>query len=171
MPASGETGPEHGSDEASERTSQGLLGNLASHGESLAVNDSHPGGRAHHRPALLVVNPASRRGREAVETATRVLQDAGVAVLARPCERSGELSELIRKSRFEVGSVIIGGGDGTLNAAARGLLDTGLPLGILPLGTANDLARTLEIPSDLAAAARIISRGKRRPVDLGDVNG
>jgi diacylglycerol kinase (ATP) len=42
--------------------------------------------------------------------------------------------------------VIIGGGDGTLNAALPGLLETGLPLGIIPLGTANDLARTLGDP-------------------------
>jgi YegS/Rv2252/BmrU family lipid kinase len=94
-----------------------------------------------------------------------------VLVLARGCRHARELSELIRASRGEVDSVIIGGGDGTLNAAARGLVDTGLPLGIIPLGTANDLARTLDIPSDLAAAAGIIGRRKMRRVDLGDVNG
>ena len=67
--------------------------------------------------------------------------------------------------------MIIGGGDGTLNAALPGLLETGLPLGIIPLGTANDLARTLGIPTDLAAAARIIACGKVQRVDIGEVNG
>jgi diacylglycerol kinase family enzyme len=67
-----------------------------------------------------------------------------------------------------VGSVIIGGGDGTLNAVAAGLVDTGLTLGIIPL--AYDLARTLDIPPEPAAAARIIAAGKVHPVDLGEVN-
>jgi diacylglycerol kinase (ATP) len=49
-------------------------------------------------------------------------------------------------------------------------MDTGLPLGVIPLGTANDLARTLDIPPDLAAAARIIAAGKVHRVDLGEVN-
>jgi diacylglycerol kinase (ATP) len=47
----------------------------------------------------------------------------------------------------------------------------GLPMGILPMGTANDLARTLEIPTQLELAADIIIAGHQRQVDLGDVNG
>jgi diacylglycerol kinase family enzyme len=42
--------------------------------------------------------------------------------------------------------IVIGGGDGTLSAAASGVIQTRRPLGILPTGTANDLARTLDIP-------------------------
>jgi diacylglycerol kinase (ATP) len=66
---------------------------------------------------------------------------------------------------------VLGGGDGTLNSAAPALIETGLPLGILPLGTANDLARTLEIPLDLAEAAQVIVDGEIRRIDLGEVNG
>ncbi|HEY2226726.1 MAG TPA: lipid kinase [Xanthobacteraceae bacterium] len=123
------------------------------------------------RPALLVVNSHSRRGAGAAEEVARALQAAGVPVLARECHSVGELSDLIRAVRNEVTSVVIGGGDGTLNAAAPGLLDTGLPLGIIPLGTANDLARTLNIPSDLAVSARIIAAGKLHRIDLGEANG
>jgi YegS/Rv2252/BmrU family lipid kinase len=123
------------------------------------------------RPALLVVNSHSRRGAGAAEAVARALQAAGVPVLARECYHVGELSGLIRSIRNEVASVVIGGGDGTLNAAAPGLLNTGLPLGIIPLGTANDLARTLNIPSDLALSARIIAAGKLHRIDLGEVNG
>ncbi|MBV8850440.1 MAG: lipid kinase, partial [Methylobacteriaceae bacterium] len=62
------------------------------------------------------------------------------------------------------------GGDGTLNAAAPGLLQSGLPLGIVPAGTANDLARTLGIPADPLAALDLIARGEERRVDIGRVN-
>ena len=92
-------------------------------------------------------------------------------IIARDCERASDLSDLIRATKGEIESTIIGGGDGTLNAALPGLLETGLPLGIIPLGTANDLARTLGIPTDLAAAARIIACAKVQRVDIGEVNG
>ncbi len=65
---------------------------------------------------------------------------------------------------------IIAGGDGTLNAAASGLLKSGLPLGIVPGGTANDLARTLAIPNDVDGALDIIARREERRIDLGRVN-
>lgn len=81
------------------------------------------------------------------------------------------LSDLIRRQADEVDLVVVGGGDGTLNAAARGLFDTQLPLGVLPLGTANDFARTLSIPTDPVAAAQLIVREEPRPIDLGEVNG
>lgn len=67
--------------------------------------------------------------------------------------------------------VVIGGGDGTLGAAARDLIATGRALGILPLGTHNHFARQLGIPADLPGAARVLAEGKRRRVDVGIVNG
>src|SRR3546814_770356 len=67
--------------------------------------------------------------------------------------------------------VVVGGGDGTLHSVAPALVERRLPLGILPLGTANDLARTLELPIDPAAAARVVVAGRTRRLDLGDVNG
>ena len=67
--------------------------------------------------------------------------------------------------------MLLGGGDGTMHAAAPALRDTSLPLGILPLGTANDLARSLGIPGDPASAASIILAGRIQAIDLGTVNG
>ena len=67
---------------------------------------------------------------------------------------------------------MIGGGDGTLNAAAPALLDTGLPLGIIPLGTANDLARTLGHPARSGRGGRGHRRRARcTQIDLGLANG
>ncbi|MHC5828099.1 MAG: diacylglycerol kinase family protein, partial [Nostoc sp.] len=81
------------------------------------------------------------------------------------------LAEVIFRYQHQVELVIIGGGDGTLNAAVDALVDTQLPLGILPLGTANDLARTLEIPNSLSEACKIIAYGNLHRIDLGWVNG
>lgn len=67
--------------------------------------------------------------------------------------------------------VVVGGGDGTLGAAASALAGTGSALGILPLGTRNHLARELGIPADLTGAARVIARGETRRIDLGRING
>ena len=126
------------------------------------------------RPALLVVNAHSRRGAEAAEVAEAVgeaLERAGIPVLRRDCTDAGTVSDLIRSMADQVDRVILGGGDGTVNAAASGLLDTRLPLGIIPLGTANDLARTLGLPLAPAAAAQVIAAGRVRRIDLGKVNG
>lgn len=123
-------------------------------------------------PALLVVNAHSRRGGPAIVPAvTRTLEQAGVPVLHRSYDAASALPNLIRGVADQVGCVVIGGGDGTLNAAAPGLLATGLPLGIIPLGTANDLARTLGLPLDPEEAARVVAAGRTRRIDLGEVNG
>ena len=121
-------------------------------------------------PALLVVNTKSRRGKSGAEEARAALSGAGLVVREEACADAGQLPNLIRSVRPEVDRVVIGGGDGTLNAALPGLIDTGLPLGILPLGTANDLARTLGLPPDLSEAASIVATGRRKRVDVGAAN-
>lgn len=63
--------------------------------------------------------------------------------------------------------IILGGGDGTVSAAVDFLVKRDAVLGILPLGTANDFARTLEIPFDLEKACETIAQGKVVDVDLG----
>ncbi len=68
-------------------------------------------------------------------------------------------------------AVAIGGGDGTVGAAAGALAGTGIPLGVLPLGTLNHFAKDLGLPADLPGAARVVNSGRHRTVDLGEVNG
>ncbi|MCA0199844.1 MAG: lipid kinase [Proteobacteria bacterium] len=123
------------------------------------------------RRALLIVNENSRQGQRAAQTAEMLLQKAGLHVLRERSNGPSELDALIRKHAATVNVVALGGGDGTFNGAAHALIDTGLTLGILPLGTGNDLARTLNIPMDLATAVDTIVAGKTHHIDLGDVNG
>ncbi len=66
--------------------------------------------------------------------------------------------------------LIVGGGDGTIGAAASALVGTGTLLGILPLGTLNHFARDLGIPTALEDAARLIASGRERHVDVGEMN-
>jgi diacylglycerol kinase (ATP) len=123
------------------------------------------------RRALLFVNRRARSGAAPLDSALDVLWAGGIELDEHPCEDAGAIAAAIAKAERGVDCIIVGGGDGTLNCAAPALLEAGLPFGILPLGTANDLARTLGLPADPVAAAKIIVEGHRRPVDLGQVNG
>ena len=121
-------------------------------------------------PALVVANAHSRRGAD-VAPFLDALQAGGLRLRQESCRNRDDLPRLIRRLHGKVSAVFLAGGDGTLSAAAPALRDTGLPLGILPLGTANDLARTLEIPTEPEGAAAVILAGHRRTLDLGCVNG
>jgi len=66
--------------------------------------------------------------------------------------------------------LVVGGGDGTISAAASALAGTETLLGILPLGTLNHFARDLAIPAGLDEAAKLIGEGPERRIDLGQMN-
>ena len=123
------------------------------------------------RRGLMLINPNARRGTEALEPVIERLEQGGIDVAVERFDTPDEVSADIARRRNEADLVVVCGGDGTINSAAKGLLHTGLPMGIIPLGTANDLARTLKIPEDLLGAADIIIAGKQRRIDLGEVNG
>ncbi len=121
-------------------------------------------------PALLIANDKSRRGSE-IAPFEAALRAGGLEIRRETVERADRLADKIRAVAGEVSCVLLGGGDGTLHAAGPALRDTGLPLGILPLGTANDLARSLGIPDQPDAAAAIVLAGRIRSIDVGTVNG
>ncbi|MDX7951151.1 lipid kinase [Lichenihabitans sp. Uapishka_5] len=122
------------------------------------------------RRALLLINTHARRGADAEPLVLAALEKAGIVVERGSCDRRDDIAATIRARADHVDCVVLGGGDGTLNAAAPALIETGLPFGVIPLGTANDLARTLGIPLDPTEAAAVVAEGCERRIDLGLAN-
>lgn len=121
--------------------------------------------------ALLLINTKARRGQDHYSQAVSLLEGYGFELLRPAEERPEDLSAAISAARGTADLAIVGGGDGTLSASLDGLVSTQLPLGVLPLGTANSFAKTVGIPLDLPGACEAIARGMTRKVDLGCVNG
>jgi diacylglycerol kinase (ATP) len=120
---------------------------------------------------LLLINLQSKQGLLRFGEAIASFNDLGVQYIIGQVKEAEDFARCIRHYHDKVSAVVIGGGDGTLNVAVDALVETGLPLGILPLGTANDLARTLQLPTSLPEACAVIAQGHRRRIDLGRVNG
>jgi diacylglycerol kinase family enzyme len=73
--------------------------------------------------------------------------------------------------RLKPDAVIAAGGDGTISLGAAVAVEHDLPLGVLPMGTFNHLARDAGIPSDLMGAAEVIAAGRIQSIDVAEVNG
>ncbi|WP_318843115.1 lipid kinase [Myceligenerans pegani] len=121
----------------------------------------------------LVVNAGARSGAAALATVREVLVAGGVRDLrTHEATSGGELAAALERVMAEPPRLlIVGGGDGTVGAAAARVAGTTTVLGVLPLGTANDFARTLELSPDPAEAARELLGGKVVDLDVGRVNG
>jgi YegS/Rv2252/BmrU family lipid kinase len=120
--------------------------------------------------AALVVNTRSRTGEAAFFEAIDKLEDLGVELGATFAVRDpSRISEVVKGvlDGGDVDLLILGGGDGTVSSVVDFLAGTDVVLGLLPLGTANDFARTLEMPTSVAAACETIANGKVVDVDLG----
>lgn len=118
--------------------------------------------------AALVVNTRSRSGERAFEHARDRLRGLGVRVEAEyDLHDPARLPETVREAADEYEMVILGGGDGTVSSSVDFLAGRETVLGLLPLGTANDFARTLGVPTDLDRACETIASGKLVDIDLG----
>jgi YegS/Rv2252/BmrU family lipid kinase len=118
---------------------------------------------------LVVTNAAAGSADEArIDEAVRVLR-SGADVRVEACADPSDLPGLL--SRRAGRQVVMAGGDGSLHLLvaameAAGELSAAEPVGLLPLGTGNDFARTVGIPLDPAEAAAALLAGRPRPLDL-----
>jgi YegS/Rv2252/BmrU family lipid kinase len=125
------------------------------------------------RTAALIVNTKSRRGQAAFREACRLLWGAGVELtIAKAVKDPRKMPEEVHKAVVaRAPMVIVGGGDGSISSTVDHVVDTDTVFAILPLGTANSFARTLEIPIDIAGAVAVITGGKAKTIDLGMIDG
>ena len=131
--------------------------------------DQSAGARALGEIALLT-NPTAGGGRGARyrDVALRRLRDSGLVVRNIAGRDADEAADLARASVADgVDALVVCGGDGLVHLAVQALAETGIPLGIIPAGTGNDVARYLDLPrrDPVAAADRVIAR-RTRTLDL-----
>ncbi|MBC1259918.1 lipid kinase [Synechococcus sp. BSF8S] len=133
------------------------------------------------RLAYLIFNPVAGQGDPNEDLALiRALLEPQLVlnvVMTRPdrdpADQTRELVDILQaRPEPESGSVMIlaSGGDGTVSAVAGAVIETGIPLGVIPRGTANAFANALDIPTDLEWACRTILAGHTRVVDAARCN-
>ena len=130
--------------------------------------------------AKVILNPYSNRwnSQKRWSEARSALKAAGVDFHLAVSEKKGQIIDLAAQAVIQRFSpIIIAGGDGSVGDAVNGMLQAAFstqtampPLGILPTGSANDIAFALGLPTDLGEAARVLARGKIKGVDLGRLN-
>lgn len=126
------------------------------------------------RRLLVIHNPTAggwlRRRRFARVIAA--LGELGCRVTVRRTEARGDAERFARDARQDAFDLVVAaGGDGTINEVVNGLIGSGLPLGVIPLGTANVFAAEVGLPLTPRAVAATLARGAPVPVHVGRVNG
>ncbi len=116
---------------------------------------------------LLISNPASRRGARWHQHAIAAFRAAGASCDAVLTEAPGHGGEIAERLASSYDAVFALGGDGTATEVIGALTGRGIPVGILPGGTGNLLARYLGIPLDLDRAVHGLLRGTQLTMDLG----
>ncbi len=126
------------------------------------------------RRVVLLINPTSGRGRGGrnAPLAADRLRARGVHVVEVCGQSADESFELARQALDEGADALVAcGGDGTVHLALQLVAGTETPLGIIPVGTGDDNARTLGLPlADAEAAADIVASGHVRTVDAGRIS-
>jgi YegS/Rv2252/BmrU family lipid kinase len=127
---------------------------------------------APQRRHLLLVNPSAGggRARESVAEIERELEAAGIehrTVLTRDLE-DGVSAAVSAAKAGEIPVVV--SGDGLIGQIGGALAGSPTPLGIIPGGRGNDLARVLGIPTDFAGAVAVLAAAEARSIDVGEVN-
>lgn len=117
------------------------------------------------------MNPKCRSGTTSYETVSQALARHGFRILnTAEHEKEIDPNKIILKYQNQADVVIVGGGDGSVNLVLPSLIKLKLPLMVIPLGTANNLARTFDLPTDPEASIDLLKKGNSTLIDLGVVN-
>ncbi len=116
---------------------------------------------------LLIVNPASRRGQRVSRKAVEAFRKADVSVKVIETEAPGHGASIASRLGADYDAVFTLGGDGTAIEVIGALAHTGPPVGILPGGTGNIIARTLGTPGNVGRAVAALLQGEEARIDLG----
>jgi diacylglycerol kinase (ATP) len=116
---------------------------------------------------VLVVNTATRHAERHRLHAMDALRRAGCETIVAVTTHAGHATELARGHASDGDAVFALGGDGTAMEVISALADRAIPIGVLPAGTANILARTLGIPLDVRRAVHALLSGAAQRFDLG----
>lgn len=121
------------------------------------------------RRILLIGNPAAARTKTArAHAVAAVMRSAGCEVDLRFTDGPGDAIEIAKNGATAgVDAIAVYGGDGTMMQAVEGMRPCDVPLGIIPGGTGNLLAKNLGLPMRLEEAARVVATGRPRTIDLG----
>lgn len=122
----------------------------------------------------LIVNPISGTHDKRIILAVvrRMLSDAGNDVQVMPTQYPGHAIELAKEAVSKSYDLVLAmGGDGTVNEVATGMCHTDVPMGIIPAGSGNGLARHLNIPLDVRGAVKTILTSQPLSIDAGVMNG
>ena len=121
---------------------------------------------------IFILNGHSIHVQEARAHIARVSGQLGVDTKVVVTKRGDDIASFAASALSERhGPIVVGGGDGTVNAVAGKLAGTDVALGVLPMGTLNHFARDVGVPRNLEAAVRNVFAGQVREVDAGEVNG
>jgi diacylglycerol kinase (ATP) len=119
---------------------------------------------------IILINPNAGRGkaRLVLREALEVVRREGIAVDVQESRDAEHLLALARRAAAEKPDAVVSvGGDGTQHYVLNGIMGSEAPLGIIPCGSGNDLAKGLGIPVHARAAAEALCVGNTRRVDLG----
>ena len=130
-----------------------------------------PGVAVLTKRVLLLVNPGSRRGARRQRDAQSAFDRRGVACDVMLTERPGHAAELAGQRASDFDAVFTLGGDGTVMEVIGALAHSAIPIGVLPGGTGNLIARVLGIPLDVAGAVDALVDGDDAQIDLGSIDG
>ncbi len=106
-----------------------------------------------------------------VQWLVELLKEEGFTPEVQPTRYAGHAHRLAASLAQNQDLVIAVGGDGTVNEVARGLMGSAVPLAVVPVGTANVLAKELRLPRDIPELADVIARGKVKQMDMGKADG